>query len=93
MKRIAGIPLVILMNLGSNPIVSFFKNRIISDSGIFEAETCINSLITSLSAIDLYPIGDAAMNAFSTRILADGGTFEAYNCGIIAVQSLANIDH
>jgi hypothetical protein len=73
-------------------IINAFKSRVLADSGTFEADSCINSSITTLMGIDIYPIGDAAIIAFRTRILADSGTFEAYNCGIIAVQSLANID-
>lgn len=88
-----------LLLLKANPtinqiiaIINAFKSRILTDFGIFEGEDCINSSITSLISIDIYPIGDAAIIAFRTRILADSGTFEAYNCGIVAVQDLANID-
>lgn len=73
-------------------LVNAFRTRVFADGGTFEAESCLNSQITSLRNLDLYPVGDAAMIALRDRVIADSGTFEAYNCGIIAVQSLANID-
>lgn len=85
--------LLLLSGISAVPsILETFRVRVLSDSGTFEAESCLNSALTALQAIDIYPVGDAAMIALRDRAIADGATFEAYNCGIIAVQNLANIN-
>ena len=72
--------------------VSDFRARVIADGGTFEAYACMSAQINALKAINLYPVGDAVMQALQTRIATDSGTFEAYNCGAIAIQELADIN-
>lgn len=90
-----GLRITNIINFASDfvkRLIGAFKTRVLADAGSFEAESCLNTVLTNLRAIDLYPTGDAKMIVLRTRALADGGTFESYNCGIITVQNLANIN-
>jgi hypothetical protein len=53
MKRIAGIPLIILGNVISQ-IINFFKNRVSADAGVFEAESCLESEVVRLRNLGLW---------------------------------------
>ncbi|MCA0428327.1 MAG: hypothetical protein LCH37_12920 [Bacteroidetes bacterium] len=53
MKRIAGIPLIILGNVISQ-IINFFKNRVSADGGVFEAESCLEPEVVRLRNLGLW---------------------------------------
>lgn len=95
MKRISGIPLVMLSSNNSSvvqTIIDAFIADAIANGFTYEAESCLRATLTNLVSIDLYPVGDAAMIALRNAAIADGSTFEAYNCGIILIQRLADIN-
>jgi len=69
-----------------NQIVSQFKERVLSDSGTFEANNCLNSNVNYLKALR------QLATTFNLRVLADSGTFEQINCLQTTITDLQNIN-
>ena len=70
-------------------VVNKFKDRVIADGGVFEADSCLVSQINSLGGV--YGVALNTISDFANRVQTDGGTFEAENCLLNIINDLGGV--
>lgn len=70
-------------------LINAFKARVLADSGIFEAEACLQQTLASLGGISSYE--GFLISNFQQRVLYDSGVFEAESCLNTTLTNLNNI--
>jgi hypothetical protein len=70
-------------------ILNKFKDRVIADSGTFEADNCLKNQIIALGGV--YGVALNTITDFANRVVTDGGTFEAENCLLNIINSLGGV--
>jgi hypothetical protein len=70
---------------GGNAIVQAFKERVLTDSGTFEAFSCVSQAVNSSPEADA---GRLLFEPYAIRVTTDGGATEARTCTINAINAL-----
>lgn len=68
-----------------NALVQAFKERVLADSGTFEAYSCVSRAITGMPQADA---GRLLFDPYASRVTTDGGLTEARTCTINAINAL-----
>lgn len=66
-----------------------FRNRVISDGGVYEAGDCLNDALTALG-VGGETRADVWQQSNETRVESDGGVYEAGSCVVDAINALGS---